>query len=122
VDGYPPNGFGLHNMTGNVWEWCHDWLQLDYYRRSPVRAPTGPADGSFRVQRGGSFLCHSSYCSRYRVSARFGSEPTVRPATSASEWLQTCDACRGKSGKAADSSLRSTSTPGSAMRAFLGNE
>ncbi len=76
VDTFPPNGFGLYNVTGNVWEWCHDWLDLGYYPSSPRQNPRGPATGTLRVQRGGSYLCHLSYCRRYRVSARFGSEPT----------------------------------------------
>jgi formylglycine-generating enzyme len=75
VDAFEANGFGLYNVTGNVWEWCGDWLDIGYYRVSPEIAPKGPASGSFRVQRGGSYLCHASYCRRYRVSARFGSTP-----------------------------------------------
>jgi formylglycine-generating enzyme len=75
VDAYEPNGFGLYNLTGNVWEWCGDWLDVAYYGRSPRFDPGGPESGTTRVQRGGSYLCHESYCRRYRVSARFGSEP-----------------------------------------------
>ncbi len=75
VDEFPPNGLGLHNMTGNVWEWCADWLDVGYYAHAPLVAPAGPAEGTARVQRGGSYLCHASYCRRYRVSARFGSAP-----------------------------------------------
>jgi formylglycine-generating enzyme len=75
VDAFNPNGHGLYNVCGNVWEWCSDWLDPEYYRTAPLHAPAGPATGALRVQRGGSYLCHASYCRRYRVSARFGSDP-----------------------------------------------
>jgi formylglycine-generating enzyme required for sulfatase activity len=58
VDAFPANGYGLHNTTGNVWEWTADWFTDDR-----------------RVQKGGSYLCHASYCRRYRVAARQGKEP-----------------------------------------------
>lgn len=75
VDAFEPNGFGLFNMTGNVWEWCSDWYSPHYYQHSPRRAPAGPGEGTHRVMRGGSYLCHASYCRRYRVAARSSNTP-----------------------------------------------
>jgi len=75
VDAFEPNGFGLYNVTGNVWEWTSDWFDPDYYRDSPREDPRGPDSGVQRVMRGGSYLCHASYCSRYRVDARGGNTP-----------------------------------------------
>jgi formylglycine-generating enzyme required for sulfatase activity len=75
VDAFPPNGYGLHNATGNVWEWTADWFDTTYRERDRPRDPVGPPSGTHRVQKGGSYLCHASYCRRYRVAARQGSEP-----------------------------------------------
>jgi formylglycine-generating enzyme required for sulfatase activity len=75
VDAFPSNGFGLFDMTGNVWEWCRDWFSASYYSSSPAVDPSGPEHGERRVMRGGSYLCHDSYCRRYRVSARSSNSP-----------------------------------------------
>ena len=56
VGSFPPNAHGLHDMAGNVFEWCADWYAADYYARSPEENPPGPERGDFRVLRGGSWL------------------------------------------------------------------
>ena len=75
VDAYKPNGFGLYNTSGNVWEWCADWFSPTHHLRADSRNPQGPAQGQRRVLRGGSYLCHRSYCNRYRVAARSSNTP-----------------------------------------------
>lgn len=78
VRSYPPNGFGLYDMSANVWEWCSDWYRPDSYKNFDAKNPKGPAE-SFdpqepgvpkRVHRGGSFLCSDLYCIRYLPAAR----------------------------------------------------
>lgn len=75
ADAFTPNPYGLFNMTGNVWEWCLDWFSPTAYATSSPRNPIGPRLGTSRVMRGGSYLCHRSYCNRYRVDARSASTP-----------------------------------------------
>lgn len=83
VASYPPNGYGLHDVAGNVWEWVSDWYRPETYANRAVDEkisidPTGPEtswdpeepDAKKRVQRGGSFLCTDAYCTRYMVGSR----------------------------------------------------
>ena len=77
VRSFRPNGFGLWQMIGNVWEWCEDWHDPSYYATSPWRDPAGPDAGRLRVLRGGSYLCHESYCNRYRNAARSSNTPDL---------------------------------------------
>ena len=82
VASFPPNDFGLYDMSGNVWEWCEDYYRADYYLDSPLHDPVGPADSLDpqephiikRVQRGGSFMCSEQYCIGYRVASRMKGE------------------------------------------------
>lgn len=83
VGSFPANGFGLYDMLGNVWEWCLDWYQEDYYAQSPDRDPQGPEQGQKKVVRGGSF---TSDPGRLRLSYRSSLKPSER-------WLFTGFRC-----------------------------
>lgn len=72
---FQPNGFGLYNVCGNVWEWCADWFSPTFPFDGPQSNPAGLKRGVSRVTRGGSYLCHRSYCNRYRVAARSSNTP-----------------------------------------------
>jgi formylglycine-generating enzyme required for sulfatase activity len=75
VEAFPPNGYGLYSMTGNTWEWCADWFSATFHLTADLQNPQGPPEGESRVMKGGSFLCHKSYCNRYRVAARSSNTP-----------------------------------------------
>lgn len=75
VRSFDPNRYGLFNMSGNIWEWCSDWFSPNFHRDGPSKNPTGPLDGETKVIKGGSYLCHASYCNRYRVAARSSTSP-----------------------------------------------
>jgi formylglycine-generating enzyme required for sulfatase activity len=75
VNSYEPNGYGLYTITGNAWEWCADWFDPAWHIVATRTNPVGPASRSNKVMKGGSYLCHKSYCNRYRVAARTSNTP-----------------------------------------------
>lgn len=85
VKSFEPNGYGLYDMSGNVWEWCSDWLDMTFYKKTTasIANTKGPSVGfnpynpyqQEKVIRGGSFLCNDGYCSGYRNARRMGSSP-----------------------------------------------
>lgn len=75
VDAFPANDFGLFSMIGNTWEWTADWFHPTYHVLATKLNPVGPRYGTARVMRGGSYLCHDSYCNRYRNAARTSNTP-----------------------------------------------
>ena len=75
VNAYAPNCHGLYNAVGNIWEWCEDWFSPNYHRVTRDADPRYVIPGGRKSMRGGSFLCHHSYCNRYRVAARSSNTP-----------------------------------------------
>lgn len=75
ADAFPSNEYGLYNVSGNVWEWCQDWFSRSYPLLRIRDNPKGPGKGEAKIIRGGSYLCHKSYCNRYRVAARTANTP-----------------------------------------------
>nr|KAF6421307.1 sulfatase modifying factor 1 [Molossus molossus] len=74
VDAFPPNGYGLYNIVGNAWEWTSDWWTVRHSAQEALN-PKGPPSGKDRVKKGGSYMCHKSYCYRYRCAARSQNTP-----------------------------------------------
>jgi sulfatase modifying factor 1 len=77
VDSYAPNGFGLYNVCGNVWEWCGDKFKVRSLASTAKHRNQLAAAEQERVMKGGSYLCHRSYCYRYRIAARSGRSPNT---------------------------------------------
>jgi formylglycine-generating enzyme required for sulfatase activity len=75
VGSFAPNKYGLYDMSGNVWEWCQDWYNADYYKNSPANNPTGPTSGRYRVLRGGSWTFNAASC---RIARRSYYTPASR--------------------------------------------
>jgi formylglycine-generating enzyme required for sulfatase activity len=72
VKRFPANGYGIHDMAGNVWEWCADWYDATYYQVSPASNPQGPATGTFKVLRGGAWYSHED---QIRITNRYNGLP-----------------------------------------------
>lgn len=75
VGSYPANALGIHDMHGNMWEWCADWHAADAYAAAAVPDPPGPTEGAARVIRGGAWRFSCDYC---RSAVRHGYDPRIR--------------------------------------------
>lgn len=75
---FAPNGYGLYDVAGNVWEWTADWYAAGYYTWGSTNNPSGAARGEEKAIRGGSWLCAENYCRNYRVAGR--SQATIDSA------------------------------------------
>jgi formylglycine-generating enzyme required for sulfatase activity len=75
VKAFKQNSYGLCNMVGNTWEWTSDWFSATHHADCRRENPVGPQEGTLKVIKGGSYMCHLSYCNRYRCAARTANTP-----------------------------------------------
>ena len=91
VEAFPANHYEVFSLTGNVWEWCADWWDIEYHVLATRVNPVGPPTGVAKVIRGGSYLCHESYCNRYRVAARTSNTPDSTTTNLGFRCVRDCD-------------------------------